>query len=228
MSGLGLEAQADIIQHFVNAEHGELLADYCEVYTGKELSGCVELRKAMAHCKRVGAILIIAKTDRFRNTIEALQIYDEMGTGNIYFCDLPSSDKFTLTLFFALAEREATIVSIRTKAALDAKKARNEPRCGDTAVWGRITGASRKEVLDTAHAAAAVARRRRAQDNPSNIAFRHFIEDWEEIHGKIGWQADWIAISDKLKARGYKTATGLDFNPQRAQAMYRKINRIYQ
>lgn len=228
MSGLGLEAQADIIKHFVNAEHGELIADYCEVFTGKELSGCVELRKAIAHCKREGAILIIAKTDRFRNTIEALQIYDEMGTGNIYFCDLPSSDKFTLTLFFALAEREATIVSIRTKAALDAKKARNEPRCGEKECWGRITGASRKEVMDVAQAASAIARRRRAQDSPCNIAFRHFIEDWEEIHGKIGWQADWISISEKLRSRGYKTPTGLDYTPMRAQAMYRKIIKLYQ
>lgn len=38
------------------------------------------------------------------------------------FCDLPSTDKFTLTLFFALAEREALLVSIRTKQALQALK----------------------------------------------------------------------------------------------------------
>ena len=93
-SGLGLQAQTEIIEHFVKAEKGELIADYHEVYTGKELSGCVELRKAMQHCKDEGATLIIAKTDRFRNTIEALQIYDEM-EGNIYFCDLPHTDKFT-------------------------------------------------------------------------------------------------------------------------------------
>jgi methylphosphotriester-DNA--protein-cysteine methyltransferase len=46
--------------------------------------------------------------------------------GNIYFCDLPHSDKFTLTLFFSLAEREALMVSIRTKAALKAKAERGE------------------------------------------------------------------------------------------------------
>ena len=95
-SGLGLLAQTEIIEHFVKAEKGELIADYHEVYTGKELSGCTELRKAMEQCKNEGATLIIAKTDRFRNTIEALQIYDEM-EGNIYFCDLPHTDKFTLT-----------------------------------------------------------------------------------------------------------------------------------
>ena len=70
--------------------------------------------------------MVIAKTDRFRNTIEALQVYEEMGDGNIMFCDLPHTDKFTLTLFFALAEREALIISIRTKQALAEKKRRGE------------------------------------------------------------------------------------------------------
>ena len=122
-SGLGLEAQKEIIRYFVERDKGELIADYEECYTGKELSGCKELRKAMNHAKREHATLIIAKSDRFRNTAEALQIYEEMGNGNIMFCDLPMSDKFSLTLFFALAEREALLVSIRTKQALAVKKA---------------------------------------------------------------------------------------------------------
>lgn len=227
-SGLGLEAQAEIINYCVKLEKGVLLADYCEVYTGTELSGCTELRDAMAQCKKDGAILIIAKSDRFRNTVEALQIYEEMGDGNIYFCDLPHTDKFTLTLFFALAEREAMITSIRTKAALDAKKARGELTGGCKELWGKVTGTNRKESMSITQAASAAAKRKRAQDNPCNIAFKHFIEDWEEIHGQIGWQADWIAISAKLQSRGYKTPTGLDFTPVRAHSMYNKIQKLYQ
>lgn len=125
-SGLGLAAQKEIIRYFIEREGGEWVADYEECYTGKDLNGCVELQKAIEHCKRENAILIIAKSDRFRNTAEALQIYEKMGDGNIMFCDLPHTDKFTLTLFFALAEREALIVSIRTKQALAAKKAKGE------------------------------------------------------------------------------------------------------
>lgn len=120
-SGLGLEAQKTIIDFFVKSEGGELLKDFYEVYTGKDLGGCVELRKAMQACKELDAVLIIAKTDRFRNTEEALSIFREMD-GQIYFCDLPHTDKFTLTLFFALAEREAQIISLRTKQALAEKK----------------------------------------------------------------------------------------------------------
>lgn len=125
-SGLGLEAQREIIRYFVEREKGELIADFQECYTGTELSGCVELKKAMTLAKQENAVLVIAKTDRFRNTIEALQVYEEMGDGNIMFCDLPHTDKFTLTLFFALAEREALIISIRTKQALAEKKRRGE------------------------------------------------------------------------------------------------------
>lgn len=134
-SGLGLEAQKGIIKYFIEREGGDWIADFEECYTGTDLEGCVELRKAIAKAKKENAVLIIAKTDRFRNTIEALQVYEEMGDGNIMFCDLPHTDKFTLTLFFALAEREALIVSIRTKQALAAKKARDEKTGGGTTKW---------------------------------------------------------------------------------------------
>ena len=122
-SGLGLEAQADIINYFVKHEKGEVIADYCEVHSGKDLSECVELRKAMREAKKTGSTLIIAKTDRFRNVAQALEILNQMGEDNVTFCDIPGkTDRFTLTLFFALAERERLITSIRTKAALKVKK----------------------------------------------------------------------------------------------------------
>lgn len=134
-SGLGLEAQEAIIEYFVERDGGEIVRDYCEAYTGKELNGCKQLQKAITHAKEIGAVLIIAKTDRFRNTSEALAIYEQMGDGNITFCDLPHTDKFTLTLMFAIAEREALMISLRTKQALAAKRARGE-------TWVRNTDTS--------------------------------------------------------------------------------------
>ena len=44
-SGLGLEAQQSIISYFVAEANGELIADYYETYTGKNLRGCTELQK---------------------------------------------------------------------------------------------------------------------------------------------------------------------------------------
>ena len=224
-SGLGLEAQMDIIKHFVQYEKGTLIADYCEVYTGTDLKGCLELREAISHCRQTGATLIIAKTDRFRNTAEALEIYDSM-EGNIYFCDLPSSDKFTLTLFFALAEREATLISIRTKAALQAKKARGEQTGGTHELWGTNTGSDRTEAMNKARAASAESRTAAARLNPANIAFYEFIQDWEDAFGKIT-RDTWPIIVDKLNARGRKTATGLPFNINRAMSMYKKVTELF-
>lgn len=234
MSGLGLEAQKDIIDYFVAREKGELIADYCEVYTGTELSGCAELRKAMDHCKKEDAVLVIAKTDRFRNTIEALKVYDEMGDGHIFFCDLPTSDKFTLTLFFALAEREAMLISIRTQAALNAKKERGEATGGRKELWGKNTYATEEErdaarELSARKAGEANGRNRTAQAkaNPLNIAFWHFMEDWQEMHGKVNKDTDWDAVAVKANSRGMKTPTGLDFNKFRAMSMYTKVKRLY-
>lgn len=147
-SGLGLEAQKEIIRYFIEHDGGDWIADYEECYTGTDLSGCAELKKAMDFAMKNNAVLIIAKTDRFRNTIEALQVYDRMGEGNIMFCDLPHTDKFTLTLFFALAEREALIVSIRTKQALDAKKVRGEKTGGAAEKWLESFNKKSKEQID--------------------------------------------------------------------------------
>lgn len=144
-SGLGLAAQKEIIRYFIERDEGDWVADYEECYTGTELSGCIELRKAMEHAKQIGAILIIAKSDRFRNTAEALKIYEEMGDGNLMFCDLPHTDKFTLTLFFALAEREALLVSIKTKQALAAKKERGEATGGASEKWHNTYNNKTKE-----------------------------------------------------------------------------------
>ena len=209
-SGLGLAAQTEIIEHFVKAEKGKLIADYHEVYTGKELSGCTELRKAMEQCKKEGATLIIAKTDRFRNTIEALQIYDEM-EGNIYFCDLPHTDKFTLTLFFALAEREALIVSIRTKAALAAKKAQ-----------GYKLGNGKGVDLSKANEASAQARRDKAKNDPNN----------KIIWGVVGLNGtptsdDLQRMTIQLNQMGVKSASGMEFTPERLRSTYHNLKRIY-
>ena len=209
-SGLGLAAQTEIIEHFVKAEKGELIADYHEVYTGKELSGCTELRKAMEQCKKEGATLIIAKTDRFRNTIEALQIHDEM-EGNIYFCDLPHTDKFTLTLFFALAEREALIVSIRTKAALQAKKKQ-----------GYKLGNEKGVDLSKANEASAKARTEKAKNDPNN----------KIIWGVVGQNGtptsdDLQRMTIQLNQMGVKSASGMVFTPERLRSAYYNLKRIF-
>lgn len=226
-SGLGLEAQENIIRYFVDAEKGELIADFAEVYTGKELSGCTELRKAIDLCKKTGATLIIAKSDRFRNVREALEIVEEVGEKNIFFCDLPHTDKFTLTLFFAIAEREALLISLRTKQALKAKKDRGEQTGGSKELWGKNTGSDRITVLRKANAASVASKKETARMNPNNRAFREFIEDWQAIYGKITANTDFGPIAEKLNERGKLTSSGQPFNTARARAMYFRLKTLY-
>lgn len=178
-SKLGLEAQKTIIDHFVQIENGELIADYCEVYTGTELSGCTQLRKAIEQCKKSGATLIIAKTDRFRNTVEALKIFDDVG-GNIYFCDLPSTEKFMLTLFFALAEREALLVSIRTKAALGSIKNNIEKNGGHMSKsgrWIKCLGRGKGADMSAAYTQSAINSQKRAQEWKNSSPLYMWVEN---------------------------------------------------
>lgn len=225
-SGLGLESQTDIINYFVEKDSGELIADYCEIYTGKELCKCTELKKAISHARREGAKLIIAKTDRFRNTLEALQILEEVGEGNIVFCDLPNTDKFTLTLFFALAEREALLVSIRTKAALAAKRNRGELTGGSDGIWGKNTGSDRDICLNVVRSKSSCIRKENALVNANNKAFWAFIKKWVNMYGEPRKIEIWGDIASELNGMGLLTATGMDYTPSRASAMYRKLKRI--
>lgn len=224
-SGLGLEAQKEIIRYFVERDNGELVADYSECYTGTELSGCKELRKAMQHAKAIGAVLVIAKSDRFRNCQEALAILDEMGEGHIEFCDLPHSDRFTLTLFWALAEREALITSIRTKQALKAKKDRNEQTGGTNELWGKNTGANREEVLEEVRKKSAEVRRQRMINEPSNKFLWTYTQSQMKNGRKFFADEDFEMLANELNALERKTPTGMEYNKNRCKAQYYKIKK---
>lgn len=225
-SGLGLDSQKDIIDYFVDHEQGEVIADFCEVYTGKELTKCTELNKAIKFCKENNAKLIIAKTDRFRNTLEALQILEKVGEGNIIFCDLPNTDKFTLTLFFSLAEREALLVSIRTRAALAAKKKRNEQTGGTKDLWGKNSSSDRESVINKIQSQSASKRKIEAQKNENNRFFWAFISRWIVDKGEPKNGEIWADIASQLNDLGQHTATGMEYTAIRAAAMYRKLKRI--
>ena len=194
-SGLGLEAQKTIISYFVSEANGELIADYYETYTGKNLHGCVELQKAMEFAKKNDAILVIAKSDRFRNLEQALEVYRLMD-GNIYFCDVPMAEdkatyKFMLSLGWSLAEREAAITSLRTKQALQAKRDRGESVGNHNAV---ITSSMRANSI--------ASRKQDAQLNENNRKAYKLVCLLRE-QGK-----SFAEISRELNESGYKTSNG--------------------
>jgi len=145
-SGLGLEAQREAVQRHMASVGGTLLAEHTEIETGKR-NDRPELAKALAACRRRrGARLVIAKLDRLsRNVAFIATLMDS----NVEFIavDNPHATRLTLHILAAVAEHEREMISVRTKAALAAAKAR-----------GTRLGRYGAEHLAPAHHAAAVAR----------------------------------------------------------------------
>ena len=118
-SGLGLDAQKGIINHYYSDK--EIIAEFTDIASAKDLKRD-ELSKALELCELQNATLVIAKVDRLsRKTEDALKIYADL-EGRLESCDIPNLDKFTLTLFMAIADRERELIGIRTKQALIKKK----------------------------------------------------------------------------------------------------------
>lgn len=153
-SGLGLEAQREMINNHLNGGAWEVVAEYIEVESGKRSDRKrKQLRAALDHCKRENATLIIAKIDRLTRNLAFLTRLLEQGVP-VIACDIPqmhnpSATKFVLQLMANIAEYEAATISERTKAALAAKKARGD-KIGSPApeIGAREGGKATRSAVD--------------------------------------------------------------------------------
>ncbi len=147
-SGLGLDAQREAVMRYLSTGGWPPLAEFTEVETGKgsnALDRRPQLQSALAFARKHKATLIIAKLDRLARNVHFVSGLLETGVPFVA-ADRPDADRFLIHLEAALAEREAKLVSDRTKAALAAAKAR-----------GRVLG-SNGRVLAEKHKADALAR----------------------------------------------------------------------
>lgn len=145
-SGLGLEAQREAVARYAAAAGMEIAGEYLEVETGKgsnALAKRPQLLAALTEAKRTKAKLVLAKLDRLARNVHFISGLMETGV-DFAVADMPNADRFQLHLFAALAEKEAEIISQRTKAALAAAKAR-----------GTVLGANGKALAATNKAEAA-------------------------------------------------------------------------
>ena len=119
-SGLGLEAQREIIHNYL---HDTIpISEYVEVESGRK-SDRPKLKEALSQCRKEGAILIVAKLDRLARSVSFLSSLLESDV-EIDFCDFPQANKMVLHIISAISQYEAELTAARTKAALQAKKAR--------------------------------------------------------------------------------------------------------
>jgi DNA invertase Pin-like site-specific DNA recombinase len=150
-SGLGIEAQRDVVRRFLNGGSWELADEIIEVESGRKGSKSrPQLMAALSECKRQGASLIIAKLDRLARDVRFfLEVLDDSGVDIRFaeFSDInPRTDEGRMLLINManFAEFEGRRIGSRTRAAIAAKKTRVEngtDKSGHTA-WGEAWGAA--------------------------------------------------------------------------------------
>lgn len=121
-SGLGLDAQRVAVADFLNGGRWKVLAEFTEVESGKR-NDRPELAKAVAACRAYGAKLLIAKLDRLSRDAHFLLGLEKAGI-EFVAADMPSANRLTVGIMAMVAEEERRMISARTKAALQAAKAR--------------------------------------------------------------------------------------------------------
>lgn len=125
-SGLGLEAQQAAVAGYVAAVSGTLVGEFVEVETGKgsnALERRPQLRAALELCKKAHTTLLIAKLDRLARNVHFVSGLIESSV-DFVAADMPQANKVMLQMHAVMAEWERDQISLRTRAALKAAKAR--------------------------------------------------------------------------------------------------------
>ena len=120
-SGLGLEAQREIIQKYLRDKTP--VAEFVEIESGRKKDR-PKLKEALSLCRKTEATLIVAKLDRLARNVSFLSNLLENDV-EIVFCDFPQANKMVLHILSAISQYEAELIAARTKSALQAKKARD-------------------------------------------------------------------------------------------------------
>lgn len=200
-SGLGLEAQEAALEAYAARTGSRLLKVYREIESGghDDLADRPELLRALAHARRTGSVLVIAKLDRLLRSTVAHSAIKVSGVKFIAL-DNESANELTMDILVAVGADERRRIKERTRAALQALKARGVP-----------LGASRPESRNLSPAdrakgtvAAAVSHARRA-----DAAYADLVPVVTELRaeGKSHRQ-----IAQWLNAEGYVTRTGKPWN----------------
>lgn len=121
-SGLGLEAQRQSILSYLNGGEWDLVNEYVEVESGKK-DDREQLTQALKQCRLTGATLLIAKLDRLSRDAHFLLTLQKEGA-KFTAVDMPDANNLTVGIMALVAQQEREAISQRTKAALQAAKAR--------------------------------------------------------------------------------------------------------
>lgn len=200
-SGLGLEAQKAAVRAFTRCEEC-IISEFTEVESGKK-NNRTQLMAAMAKAKATGSTLVIAKLDRLSRNASFIHALKD---SNVDFvcADMPDANTLTIGIFAVLAQHEAELISQRTKAALQAKKAQGI-KLGSPA---NLTEGARLKGLEV--------RQSNALNSKENKQAIHLILS-AKAEGK-----SFRAIVDSLNDLGYLTRQGKPFGVSSVHKLYQR------
>jgi DNA invertase Pin-like site-specific DNA recombinase len=193
-SGLGIDAQMAAVESYARQTGGNLLRCFIEVESGKR-SDRPELNKALAHARRSKARLVVAKLDRLsRNSAFLMTLMDKQVPFTAV--DNPHANELTIGILAVVAQAEAKAISVRTKAALQAYKAR-----------GGQLGGARSECRNLSDEA-----RQRGNQRSAEANRQAALEAMADLVPMMMQMRDeglsLQAVADKLNADGHTTRRG--------------------
>ena len=194
-SGLGIEAQRKTVADYLNGGRWRLLKEYLEVESGKH-NDRPELGAAIRHAKATGATLIVAKLDRLARNVSFIAALMDSGV-DFVAADMPMANRLTVHVLAAVAEHEREQISVRTKAALAAAKARGTK-------LGNPNGA--RALRGKGNASAVAALRRSADQHAAQV-----LPIIEQMRGE--GTTSLRAIAAELNRREIHTARGGQWHP---------------
>jgi DNA invertase Pin-like site-specific DNA recombinase len=200
-SGLGLEAQTAMLARFAEAEGFTFAATFSEVETGKgadALERRPQLSAALNAARRCGkgTPIVVAKLDRLSRDVAFVSSLMAHKTPFIVAELGKDVDPFMLHIYAALAEKERSMGSERTKAGLKAAQARGV----------KLGGLNAKGMLRQAEAKA------RAQA---------LQPVFEELNGRSA-----SAIATELNARAIPTPNGGRWHAETVLRVQRRLEAV--
>lgn len=206
-SGLGLDAQKEIIQNYLSDKIP--IAEYIEIESGRKTDrGRPKLKEALDLCRKTGAKLIVAKLDRLARNVAFLSQLLESDV-DIVFCDFPQANKMVLHILAAISQYEAELVATRTKQALAAKKAQGYTLGNPEHLMDKLDEAVAKSIETN---------KRKAEENPNNKRAAAMLK----VLAKEGKTLQDMA--DYLNEQGFTTSRGFKFTRSSVHVLLKRNN----
>lgn len=182
-SNLGIEAQLELCKSVCEKFGYEIAGIFTEVGISGKVQPLArpQFQLAVELTKKVGGKIMVAKLDRLsRNLHQATGFLDEVyDCPEILIAENPTSSMLELRLKALIAQEERDMISSRTKAALQARKARGCNPNGEAGRAVAIANAQASTGSAIKRAKELLAQGKGYQKNRRNTQYRRFsYESW--------------------------------------------------